>query len=237
MKIGVVTFPGSNCEGDAVHAGRVMGHDVVRLWHKDTSLPQGLDAIILPGGFSYGDYLRTGAIARFSPVMAEVAKFAHAGGYVVGICNGFQILTEAGMLPGALIRNANLSFVCKDVHLRVENAETPYTNAYDRGAVLRIPVAHGEGRFIAADDVIRRIEDTGRVVFRYSTATGVIADDANPNGSINNIAGIVNDAGNVMGMMPHPERYVEAALGCADGRGVFESLAAHVERLAAHAVA
>lgn len=237
MRIGVVTFPGSNCDGDAVQAVRVMGHDVVRLWHKDTSLPQGLDAIILPGGFSYGDYLRTGAIARFSPVMAEVVRFANSGGYVIGICNGFQILTEAGLLPGALIRNANLSFVCKDVHLRVEQTDSPFTNAFDKGAVLRIPVAHGEGRFIAPDDVIRRIEDAGRVVFRYTSADGSVTDVANPNGSINNIAGIVNDAGNVMGMMPHPERYVEAALGCADGRGVFLSLATHVERLAAHAVA
>lgn len=237
MRIGVVTFPGSNCDGDAVQAVRVMGHDVVRLWHKDTSLPQALDAIILPGGFSYGDYLRTGAIARFSPVMAEVVRFANSGGYVIGICNGFQILTEAGLLPGALIRNANLSFVCKDVHLRVEQTGSPFTNAFDKGAVVRIPVAHGEGRFIAPDDVIRRIEDNGRVVFRFTTADGAVTDDANPNGSINNIAGIINDAGNVMGMMPHPERYVEAALGCADGRSVFVSLAAHVERLAAHAVA
>ena len=231
MKIGVVTFPGSNCEGDAVRAGTVLGHDVVRLWHKDTALPDGLDVIILPGGFSYGDYLRTGAIARFSPVMAEVVRFANGGGYVMGICNGFQILTEAGLLPGALIRNANLSFVCKDVYLRVEQS-TAFTRAYTQGSVLRIPMAHGEGRFIAPADVLARIEDNGQVVFRYVEVDGTTSDTANPNGSVNHIAGIVNEAGNVMGMMPHPERYVESTLGCADGCGVFESLATSLEAIA-----
>ena len=232
MKIGVVTFPGSNCEADAVRAGNVLGHDVVRLWHKDTSLPPGLDVIVLPGGFSYGDYLRTGAIARFSPVMAEVVRFAANGGYVMGICNGFQILTEAGLLPGALIRNANLSFVCKDVWLRVEQ-QTAFTKAYAVGQVLRIPVAHGEGRFTAPSDVLERIEGEGQVVFRYVNPDGYETDAANPNGSARNIAGIVNAAGNVMGMMPHPERYVEEALGGADGCGVFHSLAASREALAA----
>lgn len=232
MKIGVVTFPGSNCEADAVRAGHVLGHDVVRLWHKDTALPTGLDLVVLPGGFSYGDYLRTGAIARFSPVMAEVVRFANSGGYVVGICNGFQILTEAGLLPGALIRNANLSFVCKDVYLRVERADTAFTQAYATHDVLRIPVAHGEGRFIAPSDVLEALEDNGQVLFRYTNAGGNPTDEANPNGSVHSIAGVMNANGNVMGMMPHPERYVEDVLGCADGRGVFESLAAATEAVA-----
>jgi len=232
MKIGVVTFPGSNCEGDAVRAGQVLGHDVVRLWHKDTALPSGLDLIVLPGGFSYGDYLRTGAIARFSPMMAEVTRFANAGGYVVGICNGFQILTEAALLPGALIRNAQLSFVCKDVHLRVERADTAFTQAYAAHDVVRIPVAHGEGRFIAPADVLEALEGNGQVLFRYALADGTVVDEANPNGSVHNIAGVMNAAGNVMGMMPHPERYVEAELGCTDGRGVFESLALATSALA-----
>ena len=230
MKIGVVTFPGSNCDADARHVSALAGFEVHALWHKDTELPDGLDAIILPGGFSYGDYLRTGAIARFSPIMTEVIRFANDGGIVIGICNGFQMLCEAHLLPGALIRNDNLSFVCKDVLLKVENADTTFTNTCSVGDILRIPVAHGEGRFIASDEVIAELEDQGRVVFRYVNAAGEATADANPNGSLNNIAGIMNAAGNVMGMMPHPERAAEDILGCSDGMRVFASLVASIKQ-------
>ncbi len=225
MKIGVVTFPGSNCNADAEFAVTLTGHQAVRLWHKDTDLPSGLDAVILPGGFSYGDYLRTGAIARFSPIMQSVITFANNGGIVFGICNGFQILCESGLLPGALIRNEGLSFVCKDVHLRVERADTPFTRALAAGSVLRIPIAHGEGRFTAPSEVIDEIEANNQVLYRYATADGTLTADANPNGSINNIAGITNTRGNVMGMMPHPERASDPLLGSTDGASVFLSLA------------
>ncbi len=225
MKIGVVTFPGSNCNADAEFGATVTGNTAVRLWHKDTSLPSGLDAVILPGGFSYGDYLRTGAIARFSPIMQSVIAFANDGGIVFGICNGFQILCESGLLPGALIRNEGLSFVCKDVHLRVERTNTPFTRALSTGSVLRIPIAHGEGRFTAPADVIDEIEANNQVLYRYATADGALSADANPNGSINNIAGITNARGNVMGMMPHPERACDPLLGSTDGVSVFASLA------------
>ncbi len=225
MKIGVVTFPGSNCNADAEFGATVTGNTAVRLWHKDTSLPSGLDAVILPGGFSYGDYLRTGAIARFSPIMQSVIAFANDGGIVFGICNGFQILCESGLLPGALIRNEGLSFVCKDVHLRVERTNTPFTRALSDGSVLRIPIAHGEGRFTAPADVIDEIEANNQVLYRYATADGALSADANPNGSINNIAGITNARGNVMGMMPHPERACDPLLGSTDGVSVFASLA------------
>jgi phosphoribosylformylglycinamidine synthase len=228
MKIGVVTFPGSNCDADARYGAEITGNEAVRLWHKDTSLPSGLDVIILPGGFSYGDYLRTGAIARFSPIMNEVIRFANDGGIVFGICNGFQILCEAGLLPGALIRNENLSFVCKDVHLRVETSDTPFSSAVTPGSVLRIPVAHGEGRFTATQDVIDRIESNGQVLYRYCLPDGTVTPEANPNGSMNNIAGIVNERRNVMGLMPHPERACEPILGSADGASVFASLANHI---------
>lgn len=225
MKIGVVTFPGSNCNADAEFGATITGNTAVRLWHKDTSLPSGLDAVILPGGFSYGDYLRTGAIARFSPIMQSVIAFANDGGIVFGICNGFQILCESGLLPGALIRNEGLSFVCKDVHLRVERTSTPFTRALATGSVLRIPIAHGEGRFTAPADVIDEIEANNQVLYRYATADGTLSADANPNGSINNIAGITNARGNVMGMMPHPERACDPLLGSTDGVSVFASLA------------
>jgi len=225
MKIGVVTFPGSNCNADAEFGATVTGNTAVRLWHKDTLLPSGLDAVILPGGFSYGDYLRTGAIARFSPIMQSVIAFANDGGIVFGICNGFQILCESGLLPGALIRNEGLSFVCKDVHLRVERTNTPFTRALSTGSVLRIPIAHGEGRFTAPADVIDEIEANNQVLYRYATADGALSADANPNGSINNIAGITNARGNVMGMMPHPERACDPLLGSTDGVSVFASLA------------
>jgi phosphoribosylformylglycinamidine synthase len=225
MKIGVVTFPGSNCNADAEFGATITGNTAVRLWHKDTSLPSGLDAVILPGGFSYGDYLRTGAIARFSPIMQSVIAFANDGGIVFGICNGFQILCESGLLPGALIRNEGLSFVCKDVNLRVERTNSPFTRALSTGSVLRIPIAHGEGRFTAPAEVINEIEANNQVLYRYATEDGTLSSEANPNGSINNIAGITNARGNVMGMMPHPERACDPLLGSTDGVTVFASLA------------
>mgnify|MGYP001627268325 CR=1 FL=1 len=230
MRIGVVTFPGSNCDADARYGATVTGNVAVPLWHKDTVLPDNLDVIILPGGFSYGDYLRTGAIARFSPIMSEVVRFANSGGFVFGICNGFQILCETGLLPGALIRNENLSFVCKDVFLRVENANTAFTAASTKGAILRIPVAHGEGRFTAPAETIEQIEAKGQVLYRYTDVAGNATAQANPNGSTNNIAGIINERGNVMGLMPHPERACEPLLGSSDGVSVFESLALHVHQ-------
>ncbi len=223
-KFGVVVFPGSNCDHDAYHAAKhVLGGQAEFLWHKEGSL-QDVDVVILPGGFSYGDYLRCGAISRFSPIMKEVVRHAERGGHVIGICNGFQILTESGLLPGALLRNRSLKFVCRQVHLRVENAETAFTNQYQKGKVIAIPVAHGEGNFYTDQDTLAEIEDNGQVAFRYVEADGSLTDAANPNGSLNNIAGIINKQGNVLGMMPHPERVVEQLLGSDDGLGVFESL-------------
>jgi phosphoribosylformylglycinamidine synthase I len=230
MKLGVVTFPGSNCDYDcykAIEEG--LGAEAVYLWHKSHDL-QGVDAVFLPGGFSYGDYLRAGAIASLSPLMREVSEFAAAGGLVAGICNGFQILCEAGLLPGALIRNRSLKFASRTVHLRVENADTPFTTGYRRGPVLRVPIAHGEGCYIAEPETIEELERSGRVAFRYVDASGEPALGANPNGSINNIAGIVNERGNVLGMMPHPERAVTPLLGSEDGMGLFRSLADHLVR-------
>lgn len=228
MKFGIVTFPGSNCDYDAFHAvTEVLGEDAVYLWHKDHDL-RGSDVVILPGGFSYGDYLRVGAIARFSPIMQEVAAHARAGAPVVGFCNGFQILCEAGLLPGALLRNAHLQFVSAAVHLRVENADTMFTNLYERGELLRIPIAHGDGRFVATDDVLDELEGESRVIFRYADASGNISADANPNGSERNIAGIINEGGNVLGMMPHPERACSPLLGSTDGVRLFESILSRV---------
>lgn len=225
MKFGVITFPGSNCDHDALYAtGVKAGAEVVNLWHKDSELPADLDCVIVPGGFSYGDYLRCGAVARFSPIMQEVVKFADKGGYVMGICNGFQILTEARLLPGALLRNTNMHFICKDIHLSVQNNSVAFTSGMAQGEVIRIPIAHGEGNYFADQDTIKRLEDNGQVIFRYCDQSGAITDEANPNGSINNIAGIVNEKGNVLGMMPHPERYSDALLGCDDGIKVFHSL-------------
>ncbi len=225
MKFGVVTFPGSNCDHDAIFAtGSMLGADVVNLWHKDTSIPNGIDCIILPGGFSYGDYLRCGAIARFSPIMKEVVDFANKGGYVMGICNGFQVLTEAGLLPGALLRNESLHFICKDVYLKTINNSSAFTNKLALDQVIRIPIAHGEGNYFADPDTIKELEDNNRVIFRYSSPDGIVEQEFNPNGSINNIAGIINDKGNVLGMMPHPERYSDKRLGCDDGIAMFESL-------------
>ncbi|OGQ56165.1 MAG: phosphoribosylformylglycinamidine synthase I [Deltaproteobacteria bacterium RIFCSPLOWO2_02_FULL_53_8] len=224
MKFGIIVFPGSNCDHDCYHAVKhVFGCEAEYIWHKSTEL-KGLDCIILPGGFSYGDYLRTGAIARSSPVMTEVVSFAKAGGAVLGICNGFQILAEAGLLPGVLMRNKALKFICGPAYLRVENNSTIFTNAYKAGEVISVPIAHADGNYYADADTIKRLEDANRVVLRYSTVDGQVTDDANPNGSLSNIAAIVNEAGNVMGTMPHPERACEADLGSTGGRGVFESL-------------
>lgn len=215
MKWGVVVFPGANCDHDAYHVVReVMGQPAKLLWHKERDL-DGCEAVVLPGGFSYGDYLRCGAIARFSPIMEEVVAFANRGGKVLGICNGFQILTEARLLPGALLQNASCKFVCRSVRLRVENASTPFTRAYAKGEEVVIPVAHGDGNYTIDDEGLSRLEGEGRVVFRYLE---------NPNGARNDIAGIVNERGNVLGMMPHPERASEGVLGMQDGRRLFESL-------------
>jgi phosphoribosylformylglycinamidine synthase subunit PurQ / glutaminase len=228
MKFGIVTFPGSNCDYDAFHAVTdVIGEEAVYLWHKDHDL-QGADVIILPGGFSYGDYLRAGAIARFSPVMQEVIAHAQSGGPVVGFCNGFQIACEAGLLPGALMRNADLKFISTQVRIRVENTDTMFTNRYEKGAVLRVPVAHGEGRYVAAPKVLEALENDARVIFRYADADGKLSADANINGSENSIAGIINEGGNVLGMMPHPERACSRLLGSDDGVRLFESILARV---------
>ncbi|HEX7125994.1 MAG TPA: phosphoribosylformylglycinamidine synthase subunit PurQ [Thermodesulfobacteriota bacterium] len=226
MKIAVVTFPGSNCDVDALHAvGTVLGADAIRVWHKETALPAGLDGVILPGGFAHGDYLRTGAIARFSPIMPAVERFAKGGGPVLGICNGFQILLEAGLLPGAMLRNRQLSFVCTDVYVRVERADTAWTRAARAGQVLRLPVKHGEGNYFADAALLERLEGEGQVVFRYVDERGRVTDEANPNGSIHNIAGVCNAGRNVVGLMPHPENACEALLGSEDGRFILESVA------------
>ena len=230
MKIGVVTFPGSNCDYDCFKAVQEqMEAEAVYLWHAEHDL-QGVDAVFLPGGFSYGDYLRAGAIAAQSPIMREVSAFAAAGGPVAGICNGFQILCEAALLPGALMRNRSLKFRSHDVHLRVERGGTPFTSEYEAGQVLRVPIAHGEGCYFADEATLDRVEGDGLVAFRYSTPDGTIDAGANPNGAARNIAGIVNERGNVLGMMPHPERAVDALLGSTDGLGLFRSLAAHLAR-------
>jgi phosphoribosylformylglycinamidine synthase subunit PurQ / glutaminase len=224
MKFAIAVFPGSNCDHDAYHAVKhVLGHDAVFVWHKETSLA-GADAVILPGGFSHGDYLRTGAIARFSPVMDAVRAFAEAGGPVLGICNGFQILLEAGLLPGAMLRNEGLKFRCEYVHLRVEQTDTPFTALCTPGQVLRVPIAHGEGNYVADPEVIAALEDNRQVVLRYATAAGEVTNDANPNGSVNNIAGICSPGRNIVGLMPHPERACEPALGSRDGLVMFESV-------------
>jgi phosphoribosylformylglycinamidine synthase len=228
MKFGIVTFPGSNCDYDAFQAvTEILGEEATYLWHKDHDL-QGSDVIILPGGFSYGDYLRAGAIARFSPIMQDVIAHAKAGGPVLAICNGFQIACEAGLLPGALMRNSHLQFVSAEVRIRVENDDTMFTNLYDRGDILRMPVAHGDGRYVASADVLDQLEAEGRVVFKYVDASGAASADANPNGSERNIAGIISDAGNVLGLMPHPERACSPLLGSNDGVRLLESILARV---------
>jgi phosphoribosylformylglycinamidine synthase len=224
MKFGVVTFPGSNCNHDTYHVLKdVMGFNTVELWHKDHDL-QGVDFIFLPGGFSYGDYLRSGAIARFSPIMEQVIEHANKGGYVMGICNGFQILCEAGLLPGVLMHNNSHKFICKNVHLKPVNTNSLITNGLSTSDVLKVPIAHAEGNYFAMSDTIKEIEDNDQILFRYCNENGEITDEANPNGSINNIAGVTNKNQNVFGMMPHPERAAESVLGNENGRRLFESI-------------
>jgi len=230
MKFAVIVFPGSNCDHDALYTvSEVFKQEAEYIWHKETSL-KGADAVILPGGFSHGDYLRTGAIARFSPIMAAVGDFARRGGPVLGICNGFQVLLEAGLLPGAMLRNRDLKFHCEHVYVRVEQTDTPFTQSAARGQRLRIPVAHGEGNYYAEPEVVRELEASRRVIFRYCDARGEATEEGNPNGSVNNIAGICSEAGNIVGLMPHPERACEASLGSADGLVMFESVLAALTR-------
>jgi phosphoribosylformylglycinamidine synthase len=232
MKFGVVMFPGSNCDHDTYHViSKVIGQPVDFIWHRQNSVGD-CDAIILPGGFSYGDYLRTGAIARFSPVMGAVKEFASRGGLVMGICNGFQILCEAGLLPGALLRNKNLKFICEHINMRVDAVDTPFTNRCRRGEVLSVPIAHGDGNYFCDAETLRELQRENRIVFRYSREDGALDDAANPNGSIENIAGICNRERNVLGLMPHPERASEALLGSDDGRIIFYSLADTIAELA-----
>jgi phosphoribosylformylglycinamidine synthase len=220
----VIVFPGSNCDHDAYHAAKdVLGQRAEYIWHKDTDL-KGADVVVLPGGFAHGDYLRCGAMARFSPIMREVTAFAERGGPVLGICNGFQVLLEAGLLPGAMLRNRSLKFQCEHVHVRIEQTDTPFTSACARGQVLRIPIAHGEGNYFADPDVIAKLEANRQVIFRYTNDAGVVEDAANPNGSASAIAGLCNERRNVVGLMPHPERACEPALGSADGLVIFESV-------------
>jgi phosphoribosylformylglycinamidine synthase I len=242
MRFGIVVFPGSNCDEDAFHAAKDLCHQEAEyLWHKDADLKDS-DVVILPGGFAHGDYLRTGAMARFSPIMGAVRSFADRGGPVIGICNGFQILLEAGLLPGAMLRNRTLKYRCEYVHVRVEQTDTPFTAAAKAGQVLRIPIGHGEGNYFAPADVLDRIEANRQVVLRYTDPAGRLDDEWNPNGSVNAIAGVCNDTRNVVGMMPHPERACEALLGGVDGRVIFDSVIgllrspARAELVAARAV-
>ena len=224
MNVGIITFPGSNCDRDCHYVvGKVLGHRAELIWHQDTVLKD-VNLVILPGGFSYGDYLRTGSIARFSPIMEAVKRFAESGGIVLGICNGFQILLEVGLLPGAMLKNKHLSFICEDVYLKVENAETAFTNQCSSGQVLHIPIAHAEGNYHADPDTLSSLQANAQIVFRYCDKDGNVTNEANPNGSLDNIAGIQNKAGNVLGMMPHPERCGEEVFGNTDGIFLFTSL-------------
>jgi phosphoribosylformylglycinamidine synthase I len=228
-KAAVLVFPGSNCDHDAYYAlKQIMGIETSFIWHKESSLGH-VDAVIVPGGFSYGDYLRSGAIARFSPIMKEVIRFAEKGGLVIGICNGFQILLESGLLPGAMLHNNKLKFSCKNVFLKTEQFDTPFTSNIPEGKVLSIPIAHGEGNYTAPDAILKEIENNNQVVFRYCDSAGTVTPEANPNGSLNNIAGICNKNRNVLGMMPHPERACEKILGSDDGRLIFESMISSLE--------
>ncbi|KJS20802.1 MAG: phosphoribosylformylglycinamidine synthase [Clostridiaceae bacterium BRH_c20a] len=225
MKFAVIVFPGSNCDADCYHVVKeVIGQDADYVWHQDETFKTQYDCIVLPGGFSYGDYLRTGSIAKFSPIMNEVIKFANQGGLVLGICNGFQILTEAGLLPGALVRNKGLKFVCKDTFLKVENNETPFTLDYTQDQVIQVPVAHGEGAYVCDENTLEKLKANKQIVFRYSTSAGETFPECNFNGSSDNIAGIINKKGNVLGMMPHPERCAETILGNDLGKHVFTSI-------------
>jgi len=226
MKFGVIIFPGSNCDYDCYYAVQtVIGKPVEFIWHQDTSV-KGFDAVILPGGFAYGDYLRTGALAKFSPVMQAVKDFAAKGGLVIGICNGFQILAEAGLLPGALLKNIGRKYICRFMYLRTETANTPFTNTIEKGKLLHVPIGHGDGNYFADAETLKSIEDNDQVVFRYADAQGRVTAEANPNGSIHNIAGVINKDRNVLGMMPHPDRSSEQILGSADGKLIFESMVA-----------
>ena len=230
MKFSIVVFPGSNCDHDAYHAAKhVLGQEAEFLWHKDTSL-KGADVVVLPGGFAHGDYLRTGAIARFSPIMPAILDFAKKGGPVLGICNGFRVLLESGLLPGAMLRNRDLKFHCEHVTVRVEETDTPFSASAMKGQRLRLPIAHGEGNYYAEPDVIRSLEAQRRVIFRYCDARGEVTDAANPNGAANNIAGICNEGRNVVGLMPHPERACEPTLGSGDGLILFQSVLASLAR-------
>jgi phosphoribosylformylglycinamidine synthase I len=236
MKFGVLVFPGSNCDHDTAHVlSAIAGQPVAMLWHDSPSL-ENVDAVLVPGGFAYGDYLRTGAIARFSPVMESVRHFAADGGPVLGICNGFQILCESGLLPGALLRNAGLKYVCQQVHLRVENAASMFTGELKQGQVLKVPVGHMEGNYFCDAETLSMLESQQRVAFRYCSPEGKVTPESNPNGSLANIAGILNRGGNVMGMMPHPDRSSEALLGSADGFGIFHSLIRALEKTQTAAV-
>jgi phosphoribosylformylglycinamidine synthase I len=233
MKSAVIVFPGINRERDMARTLKLIsGREPAMVWHADTALPPGTDLAIIPGGFSYGDYLRCGAIAARAPIMDAVRAFAARGGLVLGVCNGFQILCESGLLPGVLMRNAGLKFICRDVYLRVERSDTPFTRGYNAGQVIRVPVAHGEGNYVADPDTVARIEGDGRVLFRYTAPDGSLDPQWNVNGAINAIAGLVSTGGNVLGLMPHPENHVEAALGSTDGRGLFQGLAKHLNQAA-----
>ncbi len=233
MKAAVVVFPGINRERDMARTlALISGVAPAMVWHADTALPAGVDLVVVPGGFSYGDYLRCGAIAARAPVMDAVRAHAARGGLVMGVCNGFQILCEAGLLPGVLMRNARLKFICKDVHLRIERSDTPFTRGYNAGQVIRVPVAHGEGNYEADEETVKRLEGEGRVLYRYCAPDGSLDEASNINGATHAIAGIVSDTGNVLGMMPHPENHVEAIIGCTDGRGLFAGLVEHFARAA-----
>ena len=233
MKSAILVFPGINRERDMARALKLIsGVEPAMVWHAETSLPKGTDLVVVPGGFSYGDYLRCGAIAARAPVMDAVRAHAAAGGLVLGVCNGFQILCESGLLPGVLMRNAQLKFICRDVHLRVERSDTPFTRGYNAGQVIRVPVAHGEGNYAADEETIRRLEGEGRVLYRYCSPSGEVGDTHNINGAAASIAGIVSDKGNVLGMMPHPENHVEDIMGCTDGRGLFAGLVEHLKAAA-----
>jgi phosphoribosylformylglycinamidine synthase subunit PurQ / glutaminase len=224
MKFGIIVFPGSNCDRDVVMVTwGLLGKETRMVWHQETDLKD-LDVIVIPGGFSYGDYLRCGAIARFSPVMKSVVTHAQQGKFVLGICNGFQVLTEVGLLPGALVRNRDLHFICDRVSIRVERTDLPWTQTYSPKQVITLPIAHGEGRYYADPDTLKDLEDSDRVLFRYCSTAGEIGDSSNPNGSLNNIAGIINRQGNILGMMPHPERASDSLLGATDGIGIFKGL-------------
>jgi len=233
MKAAVVVFPGINRERDMARAlTLVCGRAPAMVWHADTALPQGTDLVVLPGGFSYGDYLRCGAIAARAPIMDAIRAHAEGGGLVLGVCNGFQILCEAGLLPGVLLRNAGLKFICRDVFMRVERSDTPFTRGYNAGQVLRVPTAHGEGNYFASPETLAQLEAEGRVVFRYTDAEGEVAASANVNGAANAIAGVLSQKHNVLGLMPHPENHVEAVMGSTDGRGLFAGLVDHLAQAA-----